>query len=149
TLRSIFMRPKISLALLAMAAAQAQAPAPEARFHHLHLNSTDPAATIAFYTDKFESEMRSFAGVPAVWANNSWLLFNKVATPPKPEITSGIWHMGWGGGDIMQETYANHLARGTQFQTHLTDISDQCDGKGGNGRFLFAYVDGPDHALIE
>lgn len=124
-------------------------PPPKARFHHLHLNASDPAAAVSFYVNKFEGERRTFAGADAVWANNSWLLFQQVTAAPKSDITSGIWHMGWGGGADMKETYRKQLENGTRFQTPLTDISDQCDGKGGNDRFLFAYVDGPDHALIE
>jgi catechol 2,3-dioxygenase-like lactoylglutathione lyase family enzyme len=121
-----------------------------AHFHHLHLNTTDPAAAIDFYTSKLECERRKFAGaVDAVYAHKSWLLFTKVATPPKSDIVSPIWHMGWGGGPNMQETYKKQVDSGTKFQTPITDISDQCDGKGGNGRFYFAYIDTPDHALIE
>ena len=121
-----------------------------AHFHHLHLNSTDPAAAIKFYTSTLPSELRKFADADdAVFAHQSWLLFTKVSTPPKREITSGIWHMGWGGGDNMQETYQRQLDMGTKFFVPITDISDQCDGKGGNGRFFFAYIDAPDHALIE
>jgi catechol 2,3-dioxygenase-like lactoylglutathione lyase family enzyme len=121
-----------------------------AHFHHVHLNSTDPSAAITFYTSKLESEKRRFLGaVDAVWSHNVWLLFTKVSAAPKSEITSGLWHIGWGGGEDMKETYQKQVTSGTTFQTPLTDISDQCDGKGGNGRFLFAYVDAPDHALIE
>ena len=105
-----------------------------AHFHHLHLNSTDPDAAREFYK-RLDPEMR--------------IVFTKVDAPPKSEITSAIWHMGWGGGDNMKATYQHQLDLGTKFQTPLTDISDQCDGKGGNGRFLFAYIDAPDHALIE
>jgi catechol 2,3-dioxygenase-like lactoylglutathione lyase family enzyme len=123
---------------------------PLAHFHHVHLNSTDPKAAINFYTTKLESEKRKFAGAEdAVWANKSWLLFTKVNTAPKSEITSAIWHIGWGGGDNMKETYQKQIDSGTKFQTPITDISDQCDGKGGNGRFFFSYIDAPDHALIE
>ncbi|MEO8025530.1 MAG: VOC family protein [Bryobacteraceae bacterium] len=122
---------------------------PLAHFHHVHLNATDAKAAIDFYTTKFESQKAKFAGVAdAVLAQKSWLLFTKVATPPKSEITSAIWHIGW-GAENMQETYQNQLDSGTRFATPITDISDQGDGKGGNGRFWFAYVDGPDHALIE
>lgn len=121
-----------------------------AHFHHLHLNSTDPAAAIGFYTSKLESERRKFAGaLDGVWSHNAWLLFTKVNTAPRSEITSGIWHMGWGGGENMKQTYEKQEASGTKFQTPITDISDQCDGKGGNGQFFFSYIDGPDHALIE
>jgi catechol 2,3-dioxygenase-like lactoylglutathione lyase family enzyme len=105
-----------------------------AHFHHLHLNSTDPAAAREFYK-RLEPDMR--------------IVFTKVDAPPKTDISSAIWHMGWGGGDNMRQTYQRQLELGTKFQTPLTDISDQCDGKGGNGRFLFAYIDAPDHALIE
>src|SRR6266436_6039514 len=81
-----------------------------AHFHHLHLNVTDPAAAIEFYTSKLESEKRKFAGAQdAVWAHNSWLLFTRVATPPKSDIVSPIWHMGWGGGPNMQETYKKQV----------------------------------------
>jgi catechol 2,3-dioxygenase-like lactoylglutathione lyase family enzyme len=116
----------------------------------LHLNSTDPAAAVSFYTAKLESEKRKFAGaLDGVWSHNAWLLFTKVTTAPTSDVTSPIWHMGWGGGPDMKDTYQKQVAGGTKFATPITDISDQCDGKGGNGRFFFSYIDGPDHALIE
>jgi len=130
--------------------AQNEPPKPLAHFHHVHLNVTDPGAAIDFYASKFESEKRkSPSGADAIWAHKSWLFFNKVSEAPKSDITSAIWHIGWGGGANMQETYSKQVASGTKFQTPITDISDQCDGKGGNGRFFFSYVDGPEHALIE
>ena len=138
-------------AVLVFGLAYSQEPPPQpAHFHHLHLNSTDPSAAIDFYSTKLESEKRKFAGVQdAVWAHNVWLLFTKVGTPPKSDITSAIWHMGWGGGPDMKDTYQKQVDSGTKFQTPITDISDQCDGKGGNGKFFFSYIDAPDHALIE
>ena len=72
---------------------------PEAHFHHLHLNTTDPKAAIDFYTSKFDCEKAKFAGLmDAVWAQKSWLLFTKVNKPPAWELTSAIWHFGWGAG---------------------------------------------------
>lgn len=127
----------------------ANAACAQTRLHHIHLNSTDPERAISFYTAKFEAERKTYQGQPAVWANGSWLLFTKTATAPKSAINSGIWHIGWGGGEDMKSTYQKQLAMGSKFYTPLTDLSDQCDGKGGNEKFLFAYVDGPDHALIE
>jgi catechol 2,3-dioxygenase-like lactoylglutathione lyase family enzyme len=109
--------------------------AEQLRFHHVHLNTVDRKAALQFYAARLEPEAR--------------LWFTTVASPPKSAITSAIWHIGWGGGPDMRLTYQKQLKMGTRFQTPLTDISDQCDGKGGNGRFLFAYIDGPDHALIE
>jgi len=126
------------------------APAPIAHFHHLHLNATDPAAAINFYTSKFDSEKGKFAGLlDGVWAQKSWLLFTKVSAPPPWELTSAIWHFGWGAED-MKATYQKQLDSGTKFFTPLTDISDIIGGPAGaTGRFYYAYVEGPDHALIE
>lgn len=137
------------LLLAACGLACAQQDPPPARFHHLHLNSADPAAAMEWYLKTLPSEKRKFAGLAdALFTHQSWLLFTRHAAA-KSEVTSGIWHMGWGGGADMRETHQKHLDMGTKFATPLTDISDQCDGRGGNGRFLFAYIDAPDHALIE
>jgi predicted enzyme related to lactoylglutathione lyase len=123
-------------------------PAPLAHFHHVHLNSTDSAAAIAFYTSKFDCEKARFAGkIDAVWVQKSWLFFNKVKQPPKSEITSAIWHIGWGAED-MKATCQKQLESGTKFATPITDISD-IGGGNATGLFFFAYVDGPDHQLIE
>jgi catechol 2,3-dioxygenase-like lactoylglutathione lyase family enzyme len=128
--------------------AQEAPPAPLAHFHHVHLNATDPAAAIAFYSTKFDCEKARFAGLmDAVWAQKSWLLFSKVDKPPKSEITSAIWHIGW-GAENMKETYQKQLDSGTKFETPITDISD-IGGGNAQGVFFFAYVDGPDHQLIE
>lgn len=114
-------------------------------FHHLHLNSTNPAAAIDFYTSKFDCEKGRFAGVEdAVWAQKSWLLFTKVNEAPPWELTSAIWHFGWGAED-MKAAYQKQLDSGTKFFTPITDISDLARFP----NFYFAYVEGPDRALIE
>lgn len=121
----------------------------ESHFHHLHLNTTNPPAAIDFYTSKFDSEKARFAGVvDGVWAQKSWLLFTKVNSAPPWELTSAIWHFGWGAED-MKATYEKQLAMGTKFFTPLTDISDIGGNTGATGRFFYAYVESPDHALIE
>jgi catechol 2,3-dioxygenase-like lactoylglutathione lyase family enzyme len=118
---------------------------PPAHFHHIHLNATDPAAAIDFYTTKFDCEKAKFAGEwDGVWAQKAWILFNKVPSAPPSEITSSIWHFGWGAED-MKAAYQKQLDSGTKFDTPLTDISDLASFPG----FYYAYVDGPDHALIE
>jgi catechol 2,3-dioxygenase-like lactoylglutathione lyase family enzyme len=120
---------------------------PQAHWHHAHINSTDPRASVVFYTSKFDCEKARYRGLQdAVWAQKSWLLFNPVNTPPASEILSPIWHIGWGAED-MRTAYEKQVASGTKFETPLTDISDLA------GRppesFFYAYVDGPDHELIE
>jgi catechol 2,3-dioxygenase-like lactoylglutathione lyase family enzyme len=120
-----------------------------ARFHHVHLNTVDPEAAIEFYTTKFKAEKQKFAGrQDAVWTGDSWLLFTKVNAPPPSDTVSGIWHIGWGAED-MKATYQKQVDSGTKFQTPLMDISDQVGAAANSGRFFKAYVDGPDHAIIE
>ena len=58
----------ICLGGLVWCLAQESPTAELARFHHLHLNTTDPAAAIAFYTSKFDCEKARFDGAEdAVW----------------------------------------------------------------------------------
>lgn len=121
-------------------------PPPPSHFHHVHINATNPAESISFYTSKFDCERGKFAGRDAVWAQKSWLLFAKADAPPPSEIVSPIWHIGWGAEDMLA-TYKKQVESGTKFQTPITDIS----GLAGRppGGFYYAYVDGPDHELIE
>jgi catechol 2,3-dioxygenase-like lactoylglutathione lyase family enzyme len=134
-------------------AAQAQTPTPttttgqaSAHFHHVHLNTTDPQAAIDFYSSKFKARKEQFAGLmDAVWTGDSWLLFTKVASAPPSELVSAIWHIGWGAED-MKATYQKQLDSGTKFATPITDITAMT---GGSRPFFYAYVEGPDRALIE
>jgi predicted enzyme related to lactoylglutathione lyase len=86
--------------------------------------------------------------VDAVWAQRSWMLFQKAATAPPSEVVSTIWHFGWGAED-MKATYQKQLDSGTKFATPITDISDIGGGPPNTGRFFYTYVLGPDGALIE
>ncbi|MGH9719637.1 MAG: VOC family protein [Bryobacteraceae bacterium] len=121
------------------AALAADGPTAPAHFHHLHLNSTGPARAIDFYTRTFDCEKASHQGDAAVWAQKSWLLFNKVSSQPPASIVSSIWHFGW-GAENMKEAYQQQLERGTKFATPITEMFPN---------FFFAYVAGPDGALIE
>lgn len=113
---------------------------PPALFHHVHLNSIDPAAAITFYTRTFDVTKRTtLAGLDAVQSENMYLLFNRVAAAPPVSPDSAIWHFGWGSTD-MDADYKKHLAAGVTFQTPMTKL--------GSGT-LFAYMKGPDGALVE
>lgn len=121
----------------------------EAHFHHLHLNTLDPKAAIEFYTSRFDSEKARFAGLlDGVWAQKSWILFSKVQTPPISDLTSSIWHFGW-GAENMKAEYERQQKLGTKFHTPLTDISDIGGNAGAKDLFYYAYVESPDKALIE
>src|SRR5438128_10441355 len=66
-------------------------------FHHLHLNSLDPEASIAFYTRQFPSTAKaSRGGLPALQSPTTvLLLFTKAATAPATSPQTPIWHFGW------------------------------------------------------
>ncbi len=120
-------------------------PAAPAHFHHVHLNTVDPARALEFYTTTFESEKAKFLGrTDAVWAHQSWILFTKVDAPPPWEPVSAIWHVGWGAQDMPAE-YKKQVERGTKFFTPLTDISELAR----TPNFYYAYVESPDRVLVE
>jgi catechol 2,3-dioxygenase-like lactoylglutathione lyase family enzyme len=147
-------------------------------FHHLHLNSIDPDAAIAFYTRQFPSTAKATWGAfPALTSpNNVMVLFTKVATPAPVLPQTAIWHFGWHVVDVRRnlETYK------TRAEVRLAPLfttdegssvlvsSDTWPGTGGllgltkaqialaraqgikpAGGAGFAYMRGPDDALIE
>lgn len=138
---------------MALALAPAGVPAqgggasPAFRFHHVHLNTVNAGKAIDFYATHFDAERALFAGtLPAVRAQGKWLLFDEVETAPAWPVVSALYHIGWGAPD-MKADYQRLVERGVAFETPITDISKVIEA--GSGRVFFAYVDGPDHAMIE
>jgi catechol 2,3-dioxygenase-like lactoylglutathione lyase family enzyme len=93
----------VGLVLSGRSPVQAQAPAATVEplhFHHVHLNSVDPAAAAAYYPKPFaqSATKTTFNGFEAVKTGNIFILFTKVATPPTNELTgpqTSVWHFGW------------------------------------------------------
>ena len=134
--------------LFAACALGAAAPSlAQTHFHHAHLNSTDPAAAIDFYTTHLSGEKATFDGKDAVWTQKSWLLVTKVKQAPPSEIVSPLFHIGWGAEDVKAE-FERQMKLGTTFQTVLTD-GVELFGAGTRDRNFFMYLDGPDHVTIE
>jgi catechol 2,3-dioxygenase-like lactoylglutathione lyase family enzyme len=151
---------------------------PTPGFHHLHLNSVNPDAAIDFYVRQFPSTAKAnWGGLPALDSPNSVLvLFTKVDTPPAIEPQTAIWHFGWHVTDIRRnlETYRSRrevklLPLYTTDEGGSVQISSDtwpatagtlgltkaqiADAKakgvkpaGGDG---FAYMEGPDRAIVE
>jgi catechol 2,3-dioxygenase-like lactoylglutathione lyase family enzyme len=147
-------------------------------FHHLHLNSIDPDAAVAFYVEHFpRSTKTSWGGFTALAAPNDVLvLFTKVAAPPPASPQSAIWHFGWHVTDTRKslETYTSRKNL-KLLPLYTTDeggevfvSSDTWPGTGGvPGRTRaqiaeakangiqptrsggFGYMQGPDDALVE
>jgi catechol 2,3-dioxygenase-like lactoylglutathione lyase family enzyme len=109
-------------------------------FHHVHLNSQDPAKAIDFYTRTFDGTRKTaVAGFDALQSENIYLLFNRVKQPPITRLDSAIWHFGW-GSTAMESDYQKHLAAGVSFATPMTKLASG---------LLFAYMKAPDGALVE
>ena len=159
------------------ALAQGAALAPPG-FHHLHLNSVDPDAAIAFYTRQFPTTSKTtWNGFPALKSpNNVLILFTKVATPAPTQPQTAIWHFGWQVTNVRGNVEA-YKARPDvkQLPLYTTDeggsaliSSDTWPGTGGvlgltkaqiadakakgiepARKGGFAYMQGPDNVIIE
>ena len=167
----------VALAKVEGSPVPAQPALPQPGFHHLHLNSINPAAAIDFYTKQFPTTSKTtFAGQPALSAtNNVLVLFNKVTAPPATQPPTAFWHFGWHVTDVhkrMQVFIERGLtllplytgdAGGTVFTSADTwpgsggalgvtqaGIAD-AKAKGVKPTFAagFAYLRGPDDAMIE
>ena len=119
----------------------------QTHFHHVHLNSSNPAKAIEFFTQHVSGEKTIFAGAGAVRTQNSWILFNRVKLPPPHESVSSLFHIGWGAEDMKAE-FERQIKLGTTFQTALTDVVE-IFGSGTRDRSFFMYLDGPDHLTVE
>lgn len=163
----------------AAGAADSASTLPPPGFHHLHLNSTDPAKAAAFYAREFPTtSLAQWGGLQALRSpNNVMILFSKVAAPPAadPQATA-YWHFGWHVTDE-RKSYALYRTRPEVklLPLYTTDeggsvfvSSDTWPGTGGLlgltkpqiadakakgvqplGGAGFAYMQGPDGALIE
>jgi catechol 2,3-dioxygenase-like lactoylglutathione lyase family enzyme len=74
----------------------AAAPAQTTHFHHVHLNSMNPAAATDYYIKAFPTSTKvSMGGSDGLKTANVAVLFNKVNTPPPNDPPTAIWHYGW------------------------------------------------------
>jgi catechol 2,3-dioxygenase-like lactoylglutathione lyase family enzyme len=149
---------------------------PAPGFHHLHLKSPNPDAAIDFYTKQFPSTMKSsFAGLPALKAGKVYVLFTKVSSSAPTQPQTAIWHFGWHVVDVRENlaTYQQHQvkllplytseeggevfvssdalpgAAGTLGRTKAQLAEGKAQGLKPAGGAGFAYLQGPDGAIIE
>lgn len=71
-------------------------------FHHLHLNSTDPAAAIAGYQKLWPDTTKktTLAGFDGIENGRLYLLWNKVSSRPPVQPQSAYWHQVWLTPDV-------------------------------------------------
>lgn len=156
----------------------AQSALPPPGFHHLHLNAVDPDVAIAYYTKQFPSTFKAvWSGIAALKSpNNVMVLFNKVATAAPILPQTAIWHFGWHVVDVRNNLATYKTRPEVRLQPLFTTeeggsvlvSSDTWPGTGGvlgltkaqiaaaraegikpAGGAGFAYMAGPDNALIE
>jgi len=169
----------IAVVLCAGAAALVAQPAalPTPGFHHLHLNSTNPETAAAWYAKEFPSTSKTtWGGMTALKSpNNVLVLFTRVEQPPATQPQTAVWHFGWHVTNERQ-TMARLRADGVTLLPLYTSEeggtvninSDTYPGTGGvlgltnvqieaarqanvkpAGGAGFAYIRGPDDAMIE
>jgi catechol 2,3-dioxygenase-like lactoylglutathione lyase family enzyme len=151
---------------------------PTPGFHHLHLRSVDPDRAIEFYTRRFPSTTRGeWGGLPALMSpNDCMILFDRVAAPPPPQPQSAIWHFGWHvtdsrasvatfrarddvallplytsdeGGSVLLSSDTWPGPPGALGLTRAEIAAARAQGAGPAGGGGFAYMTGPDDALVE
>src|SRR6185369_8989927 len=150
---------------------------PPPGFHHLHLNSMNPDTAASWYAKEFPSTSKAtWGGMTALKSpNNVLILFTKVDQPPATQPQTAFWHFGWHVTSERQ-TMARLRADGVTLLPLYTGEgdrtvninSDTFPGTGGvlgltrvqleeakkngvkpAGGAGFAYIRGPDDALIE
>jgi len=152
-------------------------PLPAPGFHHLHLNSVNPDAAIDFYTKQFPSTTKTtVAGFPALKTGKVYVLFTKVSTPPPTEPQTAIWHFGWHVVDVRKNLEMYRERKEVHLLPLFTSdeggsvfiSSDTWPGTAGLlglnklqiaeakaagvrpvGGAGFAYLEGPDGAIVE
>jgi len=151
---------------------------PTPKFHHLHLNSADPDAAIDFYTRQFPStERQDWGGFPGLESpNDVMVLFTKSDKLPASEPQSAIWHFGWHvsdsrhclkiyesrpevellplytseeGGSVLISSDTWPGRGGVLGLTKAQIAEARAIGLGPAGGGGFAYMRGPDNALVE
>ena len=166
----------ISLATLWPAHAQGRPATIEPiHFHHVHLNSVNPAAAAEYYPKPFalSATKTTFNGYEAVKTGSVYILFTKVNTPPMTELTgpqTSVWHFGWNTPDSRKYN-ERFRAMGLEIAQmwdaadgKLVDMSSdtlpglptqeqilemRAKGTQPNRQGGFGYLRGPDGAMIE
>src|SRR5580765_1617029 len=174
-MKAFLLAAGVAAGLATVAAQPAALPAPG--FHHLHLNSTNPETAAAWYAKEFPSTSKTtWGGMTALKSpNNVLVLFAKVDQPPATQPQTAFWHFGWHVTNERQ-TMARLRADGVTLLPLYTSEeggtvninSDTYPGTGGvlgltkvqieaarvanlkpAGGAGFAYIRGPDDAMIE
>ncbi|MBV8085496.1 MAG: VOC family protein [Chloroflexi bacterium] len=151
---------------------------PQPRFHHLHLNSVDPTAAVDWYTRVFPvTSPVAWNGLTGLATpDDAYLLFSPVSSPPALSPDTAYWHFGWHVRDAQAELkrlqsrsdvrlcplYTGHgresvfissdtyPAKPGMLGRTATEVAEAVrEGIEPRRKGGFAYLQGPDGALVE
>ena len=111
-------------------------------FHHIHLRSQDPAATLAWYEGMFGGVRLNMRGrlEGLLYPGNVWILVQQGETFPSSEGV--IDHIGW-RSPVSDEQQARLEALGAEVTVPPRDMTLP------NGQIRFFYIAGPEGARVE
>lgn len=110
-------------------------------FHHVHLHSPDPEATIEWYTTQFGGEAKNFADLPflpAIRYEDMWVIVQKVGEAKAATKGRAIDHISWSFPDLAKSV-AELKDRGVKVIMGPIKM----------GAITIAFIEGPDGVLIE
>lgn len=111
-------------------------------FHHIHLRSEDPAATLDWYEEMMGGVRLQMRGrLPGIlYPGNVWLLVARGETFPSSEGV--IDHIGW-RSPVSDSNQARVETLGAEVTSGPTDMTLP------NGQIRFFYIAGPEGARVE
>lgn len=113
----------------------------EPGFHHVHLATADPQATLVWYENAFEgepSDFRRLSFIPGLRYGDIWLLVAKAQSVTTPNDGSSLDHIAWSLQDL-DATVERLRAAGVEILVEPVVSGDR----------RVAFVRGPDGARIE
>jgi catechol 2,3-dioxygenase-like lactoylglutathione lyase family enzyme len=69
-------------------------------FHHVHLNAPDPAASIAWYHQRFGGDRVKYKGEDGLKYGEVLVLVQKATSAPAPSVGHALDHVGWRVTDL-------------------------------------------------
>jgi len=109
-------------------------------FHHVHLRSTDPAASLAWYQQRLGGERTKYKGENALKYGDVLVLVEKSATAPAPSAGHALDHVGWRPADLDKTLEA---LKGIKVLQGRTDL------KLATGMVHYSFVEDPSGTKIE
>lgn len=110
-------------------------------FHHVHLKSTTPRATVEWYTTMFGGEAENFkgaAGINAIRYNDMYLFIQTAVREVASTKGRSVDHLGWRFKDF-DAIVKRMKDAGVKFIVEPTQSGDH----------MIAFVEGPDGVKIE